>query len=54
LKATNIDIAIGKYPLGQTPFFKRKTSNFLKIVKLAQQNNHNIAATKSSHQLSRR
>jgi len=37
LKATNIDIAIRKYPIGQTPFFKRKTSAFSKIVKTVQQ-----------------
>jgi len=37
LKATNADIAIGKYPIGQTPSFKRKTLAFLKIVKMAQQ-----------------
>jgi len=36
LKSTNTDIAIGKYPIGQTPFFKRKTSAFLKMVKMAQ------------------
>jgi len=36
LKATNADIVIGKYPIGQIPFFKRKTSAFLKIVEMAQ------------------
>jgi len=35
LKATDTDIASGKYPIGQTP--RRKTSTFLKIVKMAQQ-----------------
>jgi len=37
LKATNTDIAIGKYAIGQTPVFTRKTSAFMKIVKMAQQ-----------------
>jgi len=36
LKATSADIAIGKYPVGQTPSFKRKTSALLKIVKMVQ------------------
>jgi len=34
---TNANIDIGKYPIGQTPFFRRKTSAILKIVKMAQQ-----------------
>jgi len=37
LIATNTDKAIGKYPISQTPSFMRKTSAFLKIVKMAQQ-----------------
>jgi len=37
LKATNTNVAIGKYAIGRTPVFKRKTSAFLKIVKTAQQ-----------------
>jgi len=28
LKATNTDIAIGKYPIGETPFSKRKKFSF--------------------------
>jgi len=36
LKATSTDIAIGKYPICQTPSFKRKTSAFLKIVKMSE------------------
>jgi len=37
LKATNTDIAIGKYPIGQSPFFKRKIIQLLKKIKMAQQ-----------------
>jgi len=37
LKATNTDIAIGKYAIGQTPFFRRKTPAFFNLVKMAQQ-----------------
>jgi len=45
LEATNTDIAIRTYPISQTPFFKRKTSAFLKIVKIAD----HIATAKSWH-----
>jgi len=36
LKATNTDIAMGKYPIGQTPFFK----SLVKIVTMTQQSWH--------------
>jgi len=29
LKASNTDIAIGKYSIGQTPIFKKKKSSYL-------------------------
>jgi len=29
LKATNTDIAIGKYPIGRTPFIKEEKLQFL-------------------------
>jgi len=45
LEATNTDTAIRTYPISQTPFFKRKTSAFLKIVNMAE----HIATTKSPH-----
>jgi len=37
LKATNTDIAIGKYLIGRTLFLKGKTSVSLKILKMVQQ-----------------
>jgi len=40
LKATNTDIAIGKYPIGQTPILKGKNSASLKILKTAQTSQH--------------
>jgi len=53
LKATKTDIAMGKYPIGQTPIFKKKKIQLLwEYWKWPK--NHNIAITKSSHRLSRR
>jgi len=51
LKATNTDVAIGKYPINQTPIFKEKTFQLLwRYWKWPK--NHNT--TKSSHGLSLR
>jgi len=53
LKATNADIAIGKFPFGQTPIFKEKKFQlpwrYWKWPK-----NQNTATTKSLHGLLRR
>jgi len=37
LKATNTDIASGKYQIRQAPFFKEENSVALKIPKMVQQ-----------------
>jgi len=50
LKATNTDITIGKYPIGQRLIFKEKKFQLLRRYwKLPK--NHNTATTKSSHGL---
>jgi len=52
LEATNTDIAIGKYPIGQTPFFQEEDLSFFESSKKwPRPHNHNIATTKSSHRL---
>jgi len=53
LKAINTDIVIEKYPIGQTPIFKDKKFQLVwRYWKWPK--NHNTAAIKSSHRLSRR